>query len=436
FKYETGGPNRPYEPNPYNFSPRVGFALRPFNDNSTVIKGGYGIFYTTETAFTTMYGAWVAPFQGLVSMTPRYAASWPDNQMHLFRVDQPMPTITFNGKQMSALDYKRGTSPGTFFPNTPYYPTGYVQQYNLTFGHQISLNWGTEVGYVGSHSVNLNGAMSTATYDPALYAKTVANGFSNFSLRAKGFNAHYDAMQLTLKRAPAKGFNLLANYTWSHALAQASNDDTLENLLTDVDANGNIIKKLWSNADFDVRHRLSISGGYELPFGRGKALGNGWNPVINGVLGGWRANWIYTYQTGVPFTVYTSALRFPDRTCSGIIDNPNKDKWYDYTCFPTHTPTTITDPLTGNPKQINIQGNSRPNIIPGPPTNNLDFGVEKYIHVTERQTIQLRAEAFNILNHPNLLGPSGNYFFNSASGAKITRARDGRDVQLAIRYSF
>jgi hypothetical protein len=94
------------------------------------------------------------------------------------------------------------------------------------------------------------------------------------------------------------------------------------------------------------------------------------------------------------------------------------------------------DPNTGNTIQINLQGNSRPNIIPGPPTNSVDFGMEKYIHITERQTFQIRAEAFNLFNHPNLLSPSGNYFFNSASGAKITNARDGRDIQIALRYAF
>ena len=93
-------------------------------------------------------------------------------------------------------------------------------------------------------------------------------------------------------------------------------------------------------------------------------------------------------------------------------------------------------PVTGNPRTINIHGNSHPNIIPGPHTNNIDFGLEKQVRITERQTLQLRAEAFNLFNHPNLLGPSGNYFFNTISGTRITRAKDGRDIQLALRYSF
>jgi hypothetical protein len=428
FKYETGGPNRPYYPNWLNFAPRVGFALRPLGNNDTVVRGGYGIFYTTETAYTTMYGSWVSPFQGQVSITPGNAAGWPDGQRHLQTVDQTPFGIAF----------KQGTDPGTFFANAPYYPTGYVQQYNLTVGRSISSNWATEVGYVGSHAVNLNGALSTQTYDPNLYKETVANGFSNFSLRAKGFNSHYDALQVTVKHAPAHGFNLLTSYTWSHALAQASNDGGLENLLVDVNATGNIIQKLWSNADFDVRQRLSVSGGYELPFGKGKAFGSHWNSVANGVLGGWRSNFIYTFQSGFPFTVYTSGLAFPDRTCSGVLpsDQRSPRHWFDSTCFPTHTPTTFVDPVTGKSTLINVQGNSRPNIMVGPHTNDTDFGMEKYFHITEGQTLQFRIEAFNVFNHPNLLGPSGNYFFNSPSGTAITRAKDARDIQIAVRYAF
>ena len=231
---------------------------------------------------------------------------------------------------------------------------------------------------------------------------------------------------------------MLASYTWAHALTDASNDSANENLVTDVNANGNVITKRWSNADFDVRNRLTVSGTYELPFGRGKALGSNWNPVLNGVLGGWRSNLIYTYQTGFPFTVFMSNLELPDQTCSGILSRGQRTptKWFDYSCFPNHNPTQITNPVTGLPELINLQGNARPNSIPGPPTNDVDYGMEKYFHITERHTFQIRAEAFNLFNHPNLIGPSGNYFFNSASGAEVTQARNGREVQVAVRYSF
>jgi len=429
FKYETNGPNRPFDPHTKNFSPRIGFAFRPFNNSRTVIRGGYGLFYTRENAFDTMYGSWVAPFQGLVYSSPACPSCWPDNQRHLTTVDQ----VPYG------LNFLRGANPGYFEPNSPYYPAGYVQQYNLTVGRDLGGQWGAEIGYVGTSGVNLDGpSVLQAVASPSVFNAAVANGFSNFGVQAKGFGSHYSALQATLRKSYSHGLRMLASYTWAHALTDASNDSANENLVTDVNANGNVITKRWSNADFDVRNRLTVSGTYELPFGRGKALGSNWNPVLNGVLGGWRSNLIYTYQTGFPFTVFMSNLELPDQTCSGILSRGQRTptKWFDYSCFPNHNPTQITNPVTGLPELINLQGNARPNSIPGPPTNDVDYGMEKYFHITERHTFQIRAEAFNLFNHPNLIGPSGNYFFNSASGAEVTQARNGREVQVAVRYSF
>lgn len=425
FPYATGGPNRPFEPNALAFAPRAGFAWRL--SDRTVARGGYGIFHTSETAFTTMYGSWVAPFQGLVTWSPK-AQFWPDEQDHWVTFDQP----TYR------LDYVRGASPGTFFANTPDYPRGYLHQWNFTVGRDLGNRSALEIGYVGSHGTDLNGPMSIQTYSPELYEKLQALGLANFSLRAKGFSSSHHALQTSFRANPAPGADLRVAYTWGHSMAQASNDDANENLVTDVTALGIIVKKAWTNADFDVRHRFTIAGGYALPFGRGLQFGGNWNPLVDAVLGGWRVNGLYTLQTGFPFTVYNPSLRLPDRTCDGNLPNSERtiDRWFDFSCFPTRPPSTVVDPDTGQSQVVSLHGDASPNIIRGPGINNVDLNVEKTFALGSRMRLQLRVEAFNLFNTPQYIGPSANYFFNSESGARITQARQSRNVQLAARVSF
>jgi hypothetical protein len=229
-----------------------------------------------------------------------------------------------------------------------------------------------------------------------------------------------------------------AAYTWSHALTDMSNDDTNETLFIDSTAAGNISLKRLANADFDYRHRFTFSGVWALPFGRGQAFGTNWNPVLNTVLGGWQVNTIVLFQGGFPFTVYDTALHLPDQVCDGSLPSGQRsaDHWFNTNCFVTHVPTTITDPVTGQKRTISIQGNSPPNVVRGPGTQNWDIGTEKNFKFGERINLQFRGEFFNAFNHVNLQAPSGNYFFNTASGAKITRAANRRDIQLALRLTF
>lgn len=428
FPYETDGPNRPFEPNKLNFAPRVGFAFRPFNDNRTVVRGGYGLFYTSETAYTTIYGAWVIPFRGQFDYFSR-AFNWPDGMDHFVTIDkEPYEFGSTLGRR----------NPGFFLPNSPDYPTGYLQQWNLTIGREIGSGLALEAAYVGSKGTNLNGASSVFQYSPELSAKVEQKlpGWS-LGLRTKGFNSKYHAMQLKATKRLSDGLHFLASFTWGHALAESSNDETNENFLNDRTALDNIILRRYSNADFDVRKRFSLSGGYDLPFGRNKAIGSNWNGFLDSLLGGWQLNFILTLQDGYPFTVYNSSLRFPDRICDGNLPASQRtaDRWYDFSCFPDHQSTIVTGP-NGQSREINIHGNAAPNSIVGPGQQNLDLSLQKNFRITEGSRLQFRFEAFNALNHPNLIGPSGNYFFNSASGAKITRARDNRDIQLALKFIF
>ena len=156
YNFETGGPV-PYDSNKSNFAPRFGFADRPFNDNSAVIRGGYGIVYSSENLYTTGYGSFVAPFSGLFLWRTR-AALQPDRINHLVPMDQ----------EPYQLPLTSPTSPGNTWVNPRYYPTGYVQHWNLGFSRE--LGWGVvaEASYVGSKGTNLNGLGSLRSYDPDL----------------------------------------------------------------------------------------------------------------------------------------------------------------------------------------------------------------------------------------------------------------------------
>jgi hypothetical protein len=168
---------------------------------------------------------------------------------------------------------------------------------------------------------------------------------------------------------------------------------------------------------------------YELPFGHGRKWGNNWHGVVDGLAGGWMVNYIYTAQSGFPFTVYDPARVLPDRVCDGNLPKSQRTPahWFDYSCFPTrHVVGTVG------------VGNAAPNVIFGPGFNNWDMGIHKIIKITESKNLEFRMEGFNIWNHPQLIASfnNQNWFFNTAAGAQITTTRDQRSIQFALRFTF
>ncbi len=438
-KYEDTGPCEDHQPDYSDVAPRVGFALRPFKGDKTVVRGGYGIFYNSENAFDTTYDGWVQPFAGIFSLYPG-AGEWApsiapgnplfDGQEHFVPLSQ----------EPYGLNYEQGASLGYFLPTTPYYPTSYLEQYNFTLDQALSRTLLLDVGWVGTHGINLNGPTTVQDYSEALYNKVIAANpnLTTYGLRQKGFSSFYNALQVSLTKQASHGVWFMANYSWSHALTDMSNDDTNEALVTQVTPQGNIVSRMMTNADFDVPQHLSFSATYPLPFGHGQKWGSGWGHSLNEVLGGWEGSAIILLQSGQPFTVYSTSLYLPNRVCNGSLSGSQRDAdhWFNYNCFVTQAPKTYTNPVTGEAEEIDFQGNASPNVIFGPGMDNGDLELEKHLQITERVGLEFQGQFFNALNHLELQAPPGNYFFNTSSGATLTRAANNRDIQLGLTLTF
>ena len=426
FRFERGGPNRAYDTNPINFAPRIGLAWRPFGDNKTAVRGGYGLFYTSESAYSTAYASWIGPFSGTYTYTGR-AASIGEAKDHYVPMDQ----------EPYKLSTLRFTSPGSFFTNDPYYPMGYMQQWNFTVSRELMKGMSFETGYVGSKGTNLSGVGSLPTDNVAASLKVSSGSGVSPTVRMKGFNSKYNSLQAKLVQRYSNGLHLIAAFTWSKAMTESSNEQSVENLFTDTDAVGNFTSRRYSLADTDVRHRLSVTSGYNLPFGAGRKYLAKSPMLVRQLVGGWDIQGIFTLSDGYPFTVYSSALRFTDRTCDGNLppSQRTENAWYDVSCFPTKNPVTVTT-ATGAKVSTFINGNAAPNVIIGPGVINIDLGVHKEIRLAEGKTLQFRFEGFNAASRTNLTAPAANYFLNTPTGGQITRAKDMRRVQIAAKIVF
>jgi hypothetical protein len=440
FKYEIDGPTRSSEPNNMDFAPRFGFALMPFKDDRTVVRGGYGMIYTSEAASYTVAGSYVNPFAGSTGyIYPKDPNFWPDRQEHIRRLDQ----VPYG------IDYATSSSPGgAFLVNDPRFPTGYVQHWNLTVGRQVNASTVAELGYVASRGVNLNSNQTLGGYSQALLTQMETQNPTwrgDKGMYAKGYNSAYHSMQLQLRRQFSKGLSYAAQYTWSRAMGDSSEDSANENTFLSVQLSQDGIvpvrRRVWTSLNFDVRQRFTLNGIWEVPVGRGKRYATNWHSVADGVLGGWRLNWIWMLQGGYPWTVTQNFndWKRPNRICNGNLPSSERtvDRWFDTSCYVNPTPIPYVDPKTGVASTYTPTGNAGANTVIGPGTNRMDMGVHKSFPLwSEERRLEFRAELFNAFNHALLQGPNGQFFYNQPAGARIVRAGNRRQIQLALRIAF
>ena len=184
--------------------------------------------------------------------------------------------------------------------------------------------------------------------------------------------------------------------------------------------------------------RIHFSGGYDLPFGRGRRFGRNAHGAFNQLVGGWSTNWILTLESGFPFTVgcpigTTSTLGCDAFIVPGqnVYAGPhNVNQWLNPSAFanpPVATTVGQTDlaPLGGAPTQAH-----------GPGFHRLDFSIFKQFQTTERTHLEFRAEFFNLTNTPQFSDPSFLDFTNTKTFGRITGLRDGANDPRQIQFAF
>ncbi len=280
----------------------------------------------------------------------------------------------------------------------------------------------------------------------------------------------YNGLQTKLEQQLSNGLNFLATYTYSKTLSDAGD------LLNGGSTTGYRAPWVpglgprfdWGLAAFDIRNVFHLSGGYELPFGKGKRfLGNS-NKLENNIIGGWSSNFIVTLQGGQPLGFGCPTGTTSGTGCNDILvpgqsqklgiykDANNQINWIgNRAAFQQPCELGTNGPILNSPPGcIPATGSAilggGPSTTYGPGFHRLDFSAFKAIQVNERISMQFRAEFFNILNHPNFNSPnfggngvtaianSGN--FNSSAFGEIGSTRDApfdpRQIQFALKLYY
>jgi hypothetical protein len=424
----AGDPNFPQGgiyTNPGNVAPRLGFAYGLVQGaHPTTIRGGWGIFYIQP--FARLYNNFVqnAPFSPSVSLTgvslaDPFGSAGVQNPFPPFAPVHPTAASTF----ILPITYQ-------FF--NPNWHIGHTRAYNFTVEHAFTGNLVARASYVGTQGRDLQAfsEINAAIYGPGSTSsntnsrRPLAPTFTSMIELTNGGRSNYNAFQLTVEHRFSHGLSVVANYTYSKALDNGSVEAQLTVTNPDpFDKNFN-----YGRSDLDIPQNFSFWTVYSLP----KLVTA--PKLVRGVFGNWQTSGIWTWRSGLPVNVLSGT----DRSLSGValdradlVGNPSLSSgrpkaqlisaWFNTAAFA--------------PAAAGTFGDSPRNVLRAPGTFNLDWSLAKDFRVTERWTIQLRGDFFNLFNNVNFSAPGASVASTSTFG-KITAAADPRIVQLAAKIRF
>jgi hypothetical protein len=443
--YPGDSPVRPLQKS--NVGPRLGLAYRA--TDRTLVSAGYGLVWIEMAGITTPFTTPTFPFlqtvtqRALDTVNPAFVLSAGPSVAPL----EPTPLAGL-GQGVFSVDSTLGS--------------GYVQQWNLSVQRELTTNTSVEVAYVGSKvthvgipDTNLNQLTAdqlvlgnallqrvpnpyfgviprwSSLGDPTITVAQLLKPYPQYTTvslyRNNVGNTSYRGLSAKLEQRVAHGFSYLVSYTRSRLMDDASSVFDASILTGPVgnfpvaDSFNRHLERDYSTGD--IPHVFVASAVWNVPSSDGGLLGL--------LASDWTMSAIVTLQSGTPFAV-TQQTNFnafagfgtqrPDR-----VGDPN---------LPAHERTTArwfnTAAFAVAP-QFTLGTASR-NPVRGPGYRNVDVAISRRLPLRRGTALELRAEAFNLLNIPAFGNPNG--VLGSANFGSITTAGDPRVVQLAVKYGF
>ena len=426
-----------YFPDRNNWAPRVGFAFDLLGKGKLVLRGGYGVFFNQMESNLALQNMLQPPFASFPLILNSGGAGYAS-------LDSP----TCGG-----LCVPPGA--GLVLVTDPHIRTPYMQQFNLNVQYEFRPDFLLEVGYVGTLGRKLLQfrELNQPSYIPGtdqsgnplstLANKESRRPFANFSTIGQSTtygSSNYNSLQASVQKRFSRGYTFLVGYTFSKSIDQLSQFHSGSGSPIDpaIAQDADRLDAERALSAFDVRHRFTLSGVFELPLGRGKRLLNR-GGVLNQIVGGWSLSPILVLASGIPLTVrdFTDpclvAGPFITSCRPNLVGNPilpagqrSPEQWLNRSAFARQLPGTF--------------GSAGRNIVFADGMQNLDVAVIKRAYFGQGETariVELRAEFFNLPNHPQFGVPDLD--FSSPTFGRIFSTAQGtteRQIQFGLKFIF
>jgi Carboxypeptidase regulatory-like domain/TonB dependent receptor len=445
----NGAPRSRYNPDWHNYSPRLGFAYSL--NSKTVIRGGYSLMFmpNANPLILTGYSVsspWVTSLDGGITVANK--------------LSNPLPggALPVTGNRSGLLT---NVGQGISFTDPSDMPPAF---HNWHFGVQRALPSAglLTVAYVGSRAIHLPslssvnidqvpaqdfalGSALTQTVPNPFYGLFTAGSFTGATIQEAqllrpypqfspvtrvmpGYgNSHYEAVEVAYEKAMGLGLAGLASFAWSKNLS-------------DIFNSGNSPQNFYNRsteqglADFDAPRRFSLAMNWNIPVGRGREFFHNLSKPLDSVLGGWQVSTSMIFQEGLPaaFSV-TGGTYFSDAIRPTVVGDPSQG-------VTGSIGSRLTDYFNtaafARPANFTM-GNVAPRIgsVRSPGTDNVDLALGKTFPIHERLKAELRAEAYNSLNHPVFAAPS--FTLGSSSFGIIgSQQNNNRQVEIGLKLRF